>query len=230
MYFQTTLKCNMRCAHCCFSCTDKGKDMSLATFKKALALAENYGETIEIGGGEPTLHPSFWEILGLAISVDAESPPWLATNGKITNIALRLAAMAKKGVISVRLSRDEYHEEIDPRVIEAFTKNRARSHPEYGNDYNNDCREVWKGPFHSLVNAGRARRLRNVEKNKTCPCATLFIDPSGDIWECGCKKVLIGNVHTLTEIPEEYTNDDNYGGEEHCTKSRLKYEHMAMSA
>jgi len=91
MYLQITTRCNMSCAHCCFSCTTQGEDMSIETFKNCLEFDNEY---IILGGGEPTIHPLFWQLLGLSIS---SGEVWLATNGKETSIALALAKMAKKG-------------------------------------------------------------------------------------------------------------------------------------
>jgi molybdenum cofactor biosynthesis enzyme MoaA len=96
--------------------------MSPETFRKAIDIAANYGEEyIVLGGGEPTLHLRFWEFLGLGLSI---GHIWLATNGSITDTAIRLADMAKRGVIGCALSRDIYHDSIDDRVVEAFTKNK----------------------------------------------------------------------------------------------------------
>ena len=78
MYIQITTRCNMECEHCCMSATAKGEDMSIGTFKNAL----EYDEYITIGGGEPTLHPKFWEMMGLALGFGEYV--WLATNGSIT--------------------------------------------------------------------------------------------------------------------------------------------------
>ena len=123
MYLKITSRCNMSCAHCCGNCTAKGVDMSQKTFDAAINLAENYSETISIGGGEPTLHPRFWQFLGQCLGTF--DSVWLATNGSKTKTALQLANMAKKGILGVALSQDTYHDPIDPTVIQAFTKNRA---------------------------------------------------------------------------------------------------------
>ena len=105
----------MTCVHCAYSCTDKGEDMSIETLKNCFKYGD---ECIAIGGGEPTIHPLFWQVLGLCM---AESEHvWLATNGKETSTAIALAMLAKKGVIGCDLSQDEYHEYIDPKVIEAY--------------------------------------------------------------------------------------------------------------
>jgi len=61
-----TSRCNMRCLHCAYSCTAKGEDMSLATFRRVVDVAVAANDDITISGGEPTLHPRLlrflWEI------------------------------------------------------------------------------------------------------------------------------------------------------------------------
>jgi len=105
MYIQITTRCNMHCAHCGMSCTAQGEDMSLQTFRQALEYSE---DTVAIGGGEPTIHPLFWQ--------------------KMTETALALAGLAKRGIIGCDLSQDDYHEPVDPRVVEAFTVDQKRAY------------------------------------------------------------------------------------------------------
>ena len=124
MYFHITEKCNMNCPHCCFAYGrnhKNAKDMPFEMFKK---IVDDYSPLIRerdwyiaLGGGEPTLHPKFWKILTYALS---KGFPWLATNGSKKEDALMLCDLAKKGKISVALSQDEWHDPIDPEVIEAF--------------------------------------------------------------------------------------------------------------
>ena len=188
MYCQITTKCNMTCEHCCFACTAKGEDMTLATFRNAIKFSTEYDDIISLGGGEPTIHPRFWEILGLAMG-NFESV-WLATNGKKTEIALALAKMASKGAVACRLSLDDYHDPIDPRVEAAFDKGNHR----------HDSREVFDARDIShgaesiggqLVNAGRCDWGMD-----DCACPEIFIKPNGDIRICGCDdSPVVGNVN-----------------------------------
>ena len=94
MYIQITNKCNMNCAHCCFSCGSNGIDMSIKTYKKALKLCEEYDSPPFICGGEPTLHPQFEKILLLAInsaSIIGEYEVGIVTNGSVKHRALMIA-------------------------------------------------------------------------------------------------------------------------------------------
>lgn len=178
MYLEITTRCNMTCAHCCMSATAEGKDMLLQTFRKALEFVECYGEHISIGGGEPTLHPRFWQILGECLRLESV---WLATNGSITNTALALAKMAKRGVIACSLSRDAWHDEIDPRVVEAFTR-KSRSTNGWHHDPNDhDCREI--RTVSRVLAAGRAA---DWGESGECICPGPIIRVNGDIYWCGC--------------------------------------------
>ena len=121
MYTHITTKCNMTCAHCCYAATMKGRDMTLKMFKTILKkwsgtinTGSNY---IVLGGGEPTMHPEFWEFVEYAQRCGY---PWLATNGSNTETALKLCEMAKTGELSCALSIDEWHDPIDPEVVKAF--------------------------------------------------------------------------------------------------------------
>jgi organic radical activating enzyme len=127
MYIQITTRCNMACSHCCFSCGKRGKDMTRETFVKACELAEERGDMIFIGGGEPTLHPLFWDFFGIAQRYNFDDGPiGLVTNGKRKDDALALARLAKQGTVYASLSTDKYHERIDPSVIQAFLKRTDR--------------------------------------------------------------------------------------------------------
>lgn len=205
MYIQITDKCNMTCGHCCFNCGPSGRFMKKTTFMAALEIANEYGEYIAIGGGEPTLHPKFWEFLGMAMYKNSSDVPvWLATNGSNKMISIALAGMARTGAISCTLSQDEFHDDIDPEVIQAFTKQK------YGNE-SNDFREIRNTSKNgSLVKAGRAKKLKNYELNIDCPCKGMFVDPLGKIFHCGCKTIQYGTV-LKPRFPSNYTEPNEFG-------------------
>lgn len=187
MYIQITTKCNMSCEHCIFSCEQgkPGEFMSRETFKKALSYAEGYGAFITIGGGEPTIHPKFWEFFGLAMASDVEGV-WMATNGSVTKTALALARIAKGDdhFFGIALSQDYYHDPIDERVVETF------------NNYGLEIRDVSE----HVINKGAA--LDNgvgVEDDK-CGCNDLHITPDGTVKMCGCPDSLVlGDLDVLDD-------------------------------
>jgi hypothetical protein len=194
MYVQTTNRCNMFCSHCCYSCGPKGKDMSRDTFVQACKLAEELGQTISIGGGEPTLHPLFWDFVGIALRY-SEDYVWLATNGKRTEDALKLADLARRGILSVALSRSEFHEDIDPKVVNAFSHHMNR----YGSERDSrDCREIRR--TETIYPMGRG--IDVATELEGCCCPDLFVFPNGVIYGCGCGKTTYGDVFDFEN--EEY--------------------------
>ena len=191
MYVKITDKCNMHCAHCCVSATMRGKHMKMPVWKQTIEFLREYGEEyISIGGGEPTLHPKFWHIL-----IDAMTLPgtnvWLATNGSQTETALKLAGLARKGVISCALSLDKWHDPIDPEVESAFQEGKKPGYSYNGNP--NDLREI--RTVTRIMRVGRAKKLHNTEEG--CACEDFVIETNGDIKYCQCENApVVGNVWT----------------------------------
>lgn len=159
MYIQITTICNMSCPHCCMSCGTnyKGQHMTMDNFRKALALNNEYNSLIAIGGGEPTLHPKFKQIIYEAIEATDEwsdMPPWLATNGSNKELMYWLHGLMdpcwedmediywdearkyncilewKEGsLVQVALSQDDYHDAsmVDPLVLKLWKGHEIRS-------------------------------------------------------------------------------------------------------
>ena len=203
----------MLCPHCGFSCGRKGENMTMATFKAALKLAEEMGSyTVSLGGGEPTIHPLFWEMLGLAVVAQFDSVPWLATNGKKTEIALRLANLAKNGKISCALSLDDYHDPISPEVVKAFTRPKDA---EYKGA--NDFREI--RTVKHIINAGRAIKTGVATEDKGCICDDLFVTPDGNLHPCGCAAGLKMNFGTVKK-----PNLHKYYITGNCAQNKEKWE------
>lgn len=191
----------MTCPHCCFTCTAKGTDMSRADFLKALELAKNYGQQVCIGGGEPTLHPEFKAFLMNAIyeMVNTDGLVDLTTNGSNTEIALTLASLAKKGIISCALSQDQYHDPIDAQVVQAFTK---AKHSYYASDTRidpHDARSI-KNSDREHIAVGRGALLRR--GYKSCACDSLFVAPSGMVYPCACRQTKLGRIGELKNLPD----------------------------
>jgi len=193
MYVQITTRCNMTCKHCCYACTSRGKDMTLEIFKAAVATLSS----VSIGGGEPTLHPQFWEMLRHCMANPDLEYVWLATNGSKTEDALALAKLARHGVIGVALSQDPWHDPIDPKVVKAFTRGKPAM---FGDRNDNDSREVRS--TQNPIDAGRCDF-----GTQGCVCSDLFMEPSGRIRFCGCKdSPVVG--HVLTGIRKKYQDCD----------------------
>lgn len=210
MYIQLTTRCNMECAHCCFSATRQGEDMPMDTLKKALSLASSYGDFITLGGGEPTVHPKFWEMVGVVLgSADTEYPPLIVTNGKKTKTALQLAALAKRGVLQVDLSQDGYHDPIDNVVINAFKVDRRFRG--YDSGSTTDLRGI-RNVEERIISVGRAIKT-NVGFEEGCACEDLTIAPDGTIYSCGCKTRSFGTVFE-PQIPDWWCMDYAHSGPE----------------
>ena len=131
MYMQITTRCNMKCAHCCYSCSPhKGKHMNYNTFLEAVRFIGEHDENVSIGGGEPTLHPRFFDILRHCLWVF--NYVWMATNGKRTKTMWRLVnildgydededdPIISEDKLTVALSTDYFHEAIDYNIREMW--------------------------------------------------------------------------------------------------------------
>lgn len=201
----------MSCAHCCYAygAGKKGEHMPLQMFKDILdkynPIIKKRNWYIVLGGGEPTLHPQFMDILGYAM---IKGFPWLATNGSQTDIALELCELAKNGKIACALSQDEWHDPIDSIVIEEFSKGLTLY--EYGR-YNSmfsaekcgcDRREVRtvKIPY----KGGRSNNIPGA--TPSCPCPGIHFKVNGNIEACGCdESPIIGTVNDgIQDIQYKY--------------------------
>jgi len=196
-----------------------GEDMSMKVFRRCI----EFDTHITLGGGEPTLHKKFLEMLMEAVA-ECEYV-WLATNGSNTKISLLLAKLAKSGVIGCALSQDYYHDGIDERVVDAFTK----SENSYNDGDHQDQREIRnvtkvlkylpngrKYYDEQIMPHGRALEnqiyshdLKDYEK---CACEELFVKPNGDVHMCGCEDSLfLGNIMDKNfTLPEDYEHDTCY--------------------
>lgn len=190
--------------------------MTEEIFHKSISIAKDYNQFITIGGGEPTLHPQFknfllyavWELVN--IGDDGGYPGvHLVTNGSDTETSLTLAKLAKQGVLAATVSRDRFHDPVDPRVYRAFEKEKRNDGwGDYIPSNNHDYRFV-NGDSLYLSPHGRAKKLGEPmnDVNK-CACDTLFVTPKGDIYPCGCKLTKLGNV--LGDL--SFLNFDHFEG------------------
>lgn len=81
--------CNLTCSFCCFANRDLSEKLSLEKVKQALDSFKKIGVTgVEFtGGGEPTIHPNFEEIVEYAHSLGFKLG--LCTNGKILGTRIK---------------------------------------------------------------------------------------------------------------------------------------------
>jgi hypothetical protein len=157
---------------------------------------------ITIGGGEPTLHPNFWEIMGVALKMfpfDMENfVPSVAivTNGSVEKTSIRLANMAKNGEISATLSADQYHAGymVSQATRDAFGQPAyIRSRDESSEQH--DFRDVRGSVFPIPVGRAKTTGVGHSSQKNRCICSCLFIKSSGSIHFCGCpSSPRIGNV------------------------------------
>lgn len=204
MYIQLTEKCNMTCAHCCFAATTKGETMSRDVFIRALDLARQLGEFVTLGGGEPTVHPAFIAFAEKAMEYAQkgwiEDVPFVVTNGKLVTKARKLLEWVAEGrPIAVALSQDEWHDPIRPEIVVGFARLK-RLNRYMGSSTHADIRTV-----RHIIPVGRAAQNRDkfAELSEdSCCCESLFVDPLGNIFSCGCRNHLLGNVfeHDIAEV------------------------------
>ena len=205
MYLQITNRCNMTCEHCCSSCTMEGEDMKLSTFRTALDMCEQYGESPFIGGGEPTLHALFEQLLceAIAMAAETEMHVGIVTNGSMNRRAFLVCKLAKAGVITAELSRDVYHDEIDMQVVRAF-EDLGENHV----GWKAGIRDTTRNGMTEPLPHGRAKELlgwddenEDTRTESDCPCESWMVLPSGEIKQCGCDdSPTIGHVDSGLEI------------------------------
>lgn len=188
MYLQITTKCNMKCAHCCFSCEPgKGEDMSLTVFEATMrciqrSVSSGYRRVV-LGGGEPTLHPHFDRILFEALNQSQEVE--ITTNGTRKRESLLLAnLLLSDDRLSVRLSEDEWHDSsmVDPEVREQLFANGASictvELPTYAGRY---LESTGYADYNSI--------------HERCTCEMPFVRPDGYVKQCGCEESpVLGSV------------------------------------
>lgn len=215
MYLQITTKCNMYCLHCCYSCGKHGKHADWETVVDMVAFAREHTEIITIGGGEPTLHPRFFDILKICLQ-DFDYV-WMATNGSQTATMWRLVnimndndypegscdeededydyrarndCITSEGKLSVALSQDPWHDPIDARIV-AYWEKRAKDG--WGKHTNFEIRDVSKSRG-GAIRTGRAKRTGE-GWGEQCVCGDLIVKPDGKVRMCGCEKSpIIGSI------------------------------------
>lgn len=162
------------------------------------------------------MHPRFFEYLNLVREEQRkgsfEIMPFMVTNGKTFGKAMKLLDILEEEwenesqTISVNLSRDEWHDSIDPRVVNRYARMRGR-----GKDRLIEFRSVTRI---APVGRGRHKRFDGMRTITPCACETPLVDPEGMVWSCGCKTHLLGSIwdeNVFDGYREEFAHE---GGKE----------------
>ncbi|MBR0192061.1 MAG: radical SAM protein [Thermoguttaceae bacterium] len=103
LFFEITNRCNLKCRHCGSNCTAKGEALTVEDVEATLRTIRGEKPTICLTGGEPMLHPDFYEI---AERVRALGFFW----GMTTNATLiddeATAKLKRAGLATVSVSLD----------------------------------------------------------------------------------------------------------------------------
>lgn len=181
--------------------------MDRATFILACQLAESMNTFIDIGGGEPTIHPLFWDFVGIALRyIQGGEYLCIATNGKLEKDAMALARLAKRRVLYADLSLDKFHEPISYQVVKAFEK--SAGPVKIRTDYRG-VRDVTHGGTVDPAPFGRAKEWAD-PKDIRCPGNDLAVAPDGVLWACGCRTKKYGTIYEPRlpdRIPDEWCPD-----------------------
>ena len=102
LFFEITNRCNLHCRHCGSNCSTNGQSLTLENIEAALKSVSHEKPMICVIGGEPLLHPEFFEIAGCVRSMGFS---WgITTNATLIDEAaaskLRMAGM---GTVSISL-------------------------------------------------------------------------------------------------------------------------------
>lgn len=241
-YMQITTKCNMRCAHCAYSCTKWGRHMPWGTVIDSISWAGDISDYIFIGGGEPTLHPRFFDVL--KVCLEGFDSVGMVTNGSQTETMFRLARILdgedygsfdyddaeedsyydnpdviyQDGKLFVELSQDHFHDPIDERVVRAWNARKPKHW--HNNGYNGYAiRDVTANGYDGIAAQGRARL--NGYWGKHCVCPDFVIRPNGKIKLCGCENSpVIGDVlNGIDRSWQERIDNSDRFQDKHCHKA-----------
>ena len=180
MYLKITDKCNMHCPHCCVSATTRGKHMELEVARAAVAISIESDSCITLGGGEPTMHPQFWEIVGICLDSQWMEHLTVISNG--SKYFDRLANLSRDSdCIYYAVSLDDgYHDPLPPDLAHRIRK--------WGRTY---------GKLHQVTTVARVGRAKtnDLTTSTHCVCEDPQVLVNGDVRYCGCpRSPKLGNV------------------------------------
>lgn len=112
-----TNRCYRQCEFCYRRSNDSGKDISLEDYRVVLSEAKKCGvQQIAIGGGEPTVHPEFIEIL--RETFESGIVPNYSTNADALNDEIINATKKYCGAIAISVYDDiEKYESIVEKIV-----------------------------------------------------------------------------------------------------------------
>lgn len=103
LFFDITKLCNLKCRHCLSSSGQSVETLPAETIKSVLHQAYDLGVfQVKFGGGEPLLHPRFFELVNFANSRSMRVST--STNGTV--VTKRRAALIKATGVQVSVSID----------------------------------------------------------------------------------------------------------------------------
>lgn len=103
LFFEITKRCNLQCRHCGSSCSSKGQSLTVEDINNTLRLIMIDRPMICLTGGEPLLHPAFFEIANCVHSMGFF---WgMTTNATLIDDAIA-ANLKKTGLSTVSVSLD----------------------------------------------------------------------------------------------------------------------------
>lgn len=142
--------------------------MPIGMFKRLIDECIDQGEPIFLGGGEPTIHPNFLEMIGYVL-ISYKYPVSLVTNGSNTKLTKLLLTSEH---INCRVSVDPFHDPIDDEVVALAEKLKRVNR------------------YRQIIPHGRG--LSHATIDNECPSEGLFCTPSGFIYSCGCRRKMVG--------------------------------------
>ncbi len=139
--------CNLNCPYCYMSTKslENGEYLSMNDFETILSeMTKNRVLQVALGGGEPTFHPHFPEILK-KIRVEGDIIPNYTTNG--TNLTPEILKATKKYCGAVAVSYSEERERENERAVNTLIKNGIQTN------------------LHIVLLKSRVHRLSEITKN-----------------------------------------------------------------
>ncbi|MBO5851744.1 MAG: radical SAM protein [Clostridia bacterium] len=103
LFFELTNRCNLKCRHCGSNCSSSGETLSLEDINNTLESINDKTINICLTGGEPLLHPNFFEIASL---IKSKGFLWgMTTNATLIDYSTALK-LKDVGMSSVSVSLD----------------------------------------------------------------------------------------------------------------------------